>query len=76
MGDTGGEAQRWVPVGMSPRAQALLRGRAWVVAHIWAKSVGAARLRALPFFILVVSPCRCEPLRASCCGGEGVLGVS
>jgi len=24
----------------------------------------------------VVSPCRCEPLRAGCCGGEGVLGVS
>jgi len=23
-----------------------------------------------------VSPCRCEPLRAGCCGGEGVLGVS
>jgi len=22
-----------------------------------------------------VSPCRCEPLRAGCCGGEGVLGV-
>jgi len=27
-------------------------------------------------FIVVVSPCRCEPLRAGCCGGEGVLGVS
>ena len=23
-----------------------------------------------------VFPCRCEPLRAGCCGGEGVLGVS
>jgi len=23
-----------------------------------------------------VSPCQCEPLRAGCCGGEGVLGVS
>jgi len=23
-----------------------------------------------------ISPCRCEPLRAGCCGGEGVLGVS
>ena len=27
-------------------------------------------------FIIMVSPCRCEPLRAGCCGGEGVLGVS
>ena len=27
-------------------------------------------------FIVVVSPCRCEPLRAGCCGREGVLGVS
>ena len=27
-------------------------------------------------FIVVVSPCRCEPLRAGCCGGEGVVGVS
>jgi len=24
----------------------------------------------------VVSPCWCEPLRAGCCGGEGVLGGS
>jgi len=24
----------------------------------------------------VSRPCRCEPLRAGCCGGEGVLGVS
>jgi len=29
-----------------------------------------------PLFIVVVSPCRCELLRASCYGGEGVLGVS
>jgi len=57
--------------------QALLRGRAWV-AQLWAKSVGAVRVRALPPFFGAagVSPCRCEPLRASCCGGEGVLGVS
>jgi len=27
------------------------------------------------FFAAGVSPCRCEPLRAGCCGGEGVLGV-
>jgi len=32
-----------------PRAQALLRGRDWV-AQLWAKSVGAVRLRALPPF--------------------------
>jgi len=25
-----------------------------------------------PLFIVVVSSCRCEPLRASCCGGRGV----
>jgi len=30
-----------------------------------------------PFFGAAgVSPWRCEPLRAGCCGGEGVLGVS
>jgi len=29
-----------------------------------------------PLFIVVVSPCRCELLRAGCCGGEGVLSVS
>jgi len=34
---------------LPPRAQALLRGRAWV-AQLWAKSVGAVRLRALTFF--------------------------
>jgi len=34
-----------------PRAQALLRGRAWV-AQLCAKSVGAVRLRALPFFLV------------------------
>jgi len=33
------------------RAQALLRGRAWV-AQLWAKSVGAVRLRAVPFFLV------------------------
>jgi len=32
-----------------PRAQALLRERVWV-AQLWAKSVGAVRLRALPLF--------------------------
>jgi len=31
---------------------------------------------AITPFIVVVSPCRCEPLRAGiCCGGVGVLGV-
>ena len=30
----------------------------------------------LLFVAAVVSPCRCEPLLAGCCGGEGVLGVS
>ena len=35
----------------SSRAQALLRGRAWV-AQLWAKSVGAVRLRALPFSLV------------------------
>ena len=34
-----------------PRAQALLRGRAWV-AQLWAKSVGAVRLRALPLSLV------------------------
>jgi len=38
-----------------PRAQALLRGRAWV-AQLWAKSVGAVRLRAL-LFCLVQQGC-------------------
>ena len=65
-----------------PRAQALLRGRAWV-AQLWTKSVGAVRLRALPFSFGFWCSRRClrfgvsEPLRAGCCcGGEGVLGVS
>jgi len=32
---------------------------------------------AVPFFFAaVVSPCRCEPQRAGCCGAEGVLRVS
>ena len=49
------------------------------VAQLWAKSVGAVRLRALAFSFGAagVSTFRCEPLRAGCCcGGEGVLGVS
>ena len=52
----------------NPRAQALLRGRAWV-AQLWAKSVGAVRLRALPFS-LVQQGClrfgvsRCGPAAA------------
>jgi len=29
-----------------------------------------------PLFIVLVSPCRCEPLRVGCCGREEVLGVS
>ena len=51
-----------------PRAQAFLRGRAWV-AQLWAKSVGAVRLRALPFS-LVQQGClrfgvsRCGPAAA------------
>jgi len=42
------------------------------------RAVGAVRLRALPpLFIAVVSPCRCEPLRAGCCGGvKCFVGVS
>ena len=24
-----------------------------------------------PLFLVVGSPCRCEPLRVACCGGEG-----
>jgi len=51
--------------------------RACVCVGAWAKSDGAVRLRALLLlFIVVVSPCWCEPLRGGCCGGEGVLGVS
>jgi len=37
---------------------------------------GPSTGRTPPLFIVVVSPCRCEPLRAGCCSGEGVLGVS
>jgi len=34
--------------------------------------VGAVSLRALPpLCIVVVSPCRCEPLQAGCSGGGG-----
>ena len=41
-------------------------------------SLGGPILGRMPYplFIVVVSPCRCEPLRGGCCGGEGVLGVS
>ena len=39
-------------------------------------SWGSPSTGPTPLFIVVVSPCRCEPLRARCCGGEGVLGVS
>jgi len=51
-----------------PRAQALLRGRAWV-AQLWVKSVGAVRLRALPFSLVQQGgrPCgvsRCGPAAA------------
>jgi len=59
-----------------PRAQALLRGRAWV-AQLWAKSVGTVRLRALPFFLVQQG---CLRVGVSRCGlaavVEGVLGVS
>jgi len=41
-----------------PRAQALLRGRAWV-AQLWVKSVGAVRLRALPFSLVQQGCLRC-----------------
>jgi len=43
-----------------------------------ATSVGAVRLRAPPFLVMSVevSACRCEPLRAGCCGGKRVLDVS
>jgi len=47
-----------------PRAQVLLRGRAWV-AQLWAKSVGAVRLRALPFFLVQQ---RCRRVGVSRCG--------
>ena len=59
-----------------PRAQALLQGRAWV-AQLWAKSVGAVRLRALPFSFGAagVSLFRCEPLRAGCGGVRCFVGV-
>ena len=38
-------------------------------------SVSRSVACAYPFFIVVVFPCRCEPLWAGCCGGEGVLGA-
>jgi len=43
---------------------ALLRGRAWV-AQLWAKSVGAVRLRALPFSLVQQG---CLRFGVSCCG--------
>jgi len=53
-----------------PRAQALLRGRARV-AQLWAKSVGAVRLRALPFFLVQQG---CLRIGVSRCGLAAVVG--
>jgi len=39
-----------------------------------ASSHGRSGGRSQAAIIVVVSPCLCEPLRAGCCGGEGVLG--
>jgi len=36
---------------------------------------GGGRTDITLLFIVVVSPCRCEALRAGCCGGEGVFVV-
>jgi len=53
-----------------PLAQALLRGRAWV-AQLWAKSVGAVRLRALPFSLVQQG---CLLVGVSRCGPAAVVG--
>jgi len=52
-----------------PRAQALLRGRVWV-AQLWAKSVGAVRLRALPFSLVQQG---CFRVGVSRCGLAAVV---
>jgi len=45
----------------------------------WGRSsLGGPSIRTGPYFLLGaagVSPCRCEPLRAGCCGGEEGVGV-
>jgi len=47
----------------------------WAVRQIDMYMGGPSTGPAL-LFIVLVSLCRCEPLRAGCCGGEGVVGVS
>jgi len=54
-----------------PRAEALLRGRAWV-AQLWVKSVGAVRLRALPFSLVQQGCRRCGVSR--CGPAAAVVG--
>jgi len=56
-------------VGGRVRVKALLRGRAWV-AQLCATSVGAVRLRALPFFLLY----SCLRVDASRCGPAALVG--
>jgi len=49
-----------------PPSEASLGGP--IMGHIgW----GGPSMGPTLLFIVVVSPCRCEPLRAGCCGGEG-----
>jgi len=53
-------------------SRASLGGR--IMGHIgWG---GPSTGHTLLFDAAGVSPCRCEPLWAGCCGGEGQLGVS
>jgi len=59
------------PPGPGPPSGASLSGP--IMGHI---GRGGPSTGPTLLFIVVVSPCRCEPLRAGCCGGEGVLGVS
>jgi len=54
-----------------PRAQALLQGRAWV-AQLWVKSVGAVRLRPLPFSLVQQGCRRCGVSR--CGPAAAVVG--
>jgi len=66
------------PKGVVPREQGRRRPSAILIIVSTATDSGDGGPSTVPtpLFIIVVSPCQCEPLRAGCCGGEGVFGVS
>ena len=58
------------PPGPGPPPRASLGGP--LLGHL---GLGGPSTSPTPLFIVVLCPRRCEPLRAGCCGGGGVLDV-